>query len=171
MPLNKVPVCFWQCASSNLPSPTASGSEIDPITGNGIALQDKAKVWLHLQSESEATAVLEQPQTQLKSKTLPWSLAMPFHLVLRFAEPANSIECQEQQQGALQMSSSCAFLLDSSLMCKHSWWPLDELSMPSILAACINKCTCAAFVTHLAVLTPVVSFHSFSCASEQESVC
>ena len=82
MPLNRVPVCFWECASSNLPNPTASGSDIDPITGNGIALQDQAKVEVRLQSESEAADVLEQLKCNSNPKVCLKSSEIPFKLVL-----------------------------------------------------------------------------------------
>ena len=39
MPLNRVPVCFLAWLSYSLPRPMASGSETEPITGSGIALQ------------------------------------------------------------------------------------------------------------------------------------
>ena len=67
------------------------------------------------------------------------------------------------------MNNSYACVLHSSHHEVHTLMMITRRAEHA--TACIIQCTYAAHVTRFIVLTPVVSFHSFSCASQQESVC
>lgn len=53
VPVTRVPVCFLACTSNSLPSPTASGSDTDPTTGIGIALQQQRPTLYSFTLDSE----------------------------------------------------------------------------------------------------------------------